>query len=492
MEPPILDDISQHATDTESSAEGAEHTESAEHTDNARPTARAAPWLRSHGLFLAALVLAAALRTVVTLGYRWQMWFNDSYLYVKIANNLHHSGIRPAGYAFMLRVLKPLHSFATVAALQHLMGLTIGVLCYALARRHGVRGWVATLAAVPVLFDVHQVQLEHVIMSDVPFTLLVIAALTLVLWRPPVKSSGWLAGVAGLLLGVAGVTRSVGLPLLGCFVLCLLVGRAGWRPLVALVIGAALPLAGYVTWHHSTTAGTYSATSFGGVFLYSRTMKFADCAKMHPPANLRSLCVSTPADKRHISQWYIWDPDAPLQKAPGGPWTSKNNARARKFAYLAIRTQPLDYLRVGLDDTLRPFSWHRVVYPNPDTYYQYEFGRTAHSRPSKYLPDIHAYERGHTNTHIVEPYAGLVRAYQRYVYMRGLLLGAILLVGAAGLIARWRRIGGAGLLPWLLAAALIVEPAFTADFSYRYLLPAAPLACVALALVARRPRDDPR
>jgi hypothetical protein len=78
--------------------------------------------------------------------------------------------------------------------------------------------------------------------------------------------------------------------------------------------------------------------------------------------------------------------------------------------------------------------------------------------------------------------------YQRYVYLRGTLLGIIVLIGAAGLVVRWRRLGGLGLLPWLVAALLIVLPPVTAGFSYRYVLAAAPAACLAAALAfAQRP-----
>ena len=66
--------------------------------------------------------------------------------------------------------------------------------------------------------------------------------------------------------------------------------------------------------------------------------------------------------------------------------------------------------------------------------------------------------------------------------MRGTLLGLIVLIGAAGALARWRRWGGVGLLPWLVGALLIVLPPMTAGFSYRYVLAAAPAACLAAGL----------
>ena len=57
-----------------------------------------------------------------------------------------------------------------------------------------------------------------------------------------------------------------------------------------------------------------------------------------------------------------------------------------------------------------------------------------------------------------------------------------MLIGAAGVLARWRRWGGLGLLPWLVGALLIVLPPMTAGFSYRYILAAMPAACLAAGL----------
>jgi hypothetical protein len=92
---------------------------------------------------------------------------------------------------------------------------------------------------------------------------------------------------------------------------------------------------------------------------------------------------------------------------------------------------------------------------------------------------------------VVKPYSSFMIAYQKIFYLRGTLLGVILLIGAAGIIARWRRWGGLALLPWAVAAALVVLPPMTAGFSYRYVLAAVPLACLAAGLaVTREPRSS--
>ena len=65
------------------------------------------------------------------------------------------------------------------------MGVLVGVMIYALARRRfAVPAWVAVLATLPVLYDGFEIQLEHLIMTDTLFLFLAFAALTVLLWNP--------------------------------------------------------------------------------------------------------------------------------------------------------------------------------------------------------------------------------------------------------------------------------------------------------------------
>ena len=89
---------------------------------------------------------------------------------------------------------------------------------YALARhRFGAPAWLATLAAVPVLYDGFEIELEHLILSDAPFLFVLTLATTLLLWDPAGPSTRRSA-VIGLLLGLAWALRSIGEPLFVLFV----------------------------------------------------------------------------------------------------------------------------------------------------------------------------------------------------------------------------------------------------------------------------------
>src|SRR6185369_3490875 len=90
----------------------------------------------------------------------------------------------------------------------------------------------------------------------------------------------------------------------------------------------------------------------------------------------------------------------------------------------------------------------------------------------------------------VGPWDSILRWYQKYFFLRGTMLAVAVLIGLAGVLARWRRWGGLALLPWLVGALLIVLPPMTAGFSYRYVLAAIPATCLAAGLAfARRPGD---
>jgi hypothetical protein len=444
-----------------------------------------------HRLFAAVLVPALLLRIDAELGYRWQSWFNDSYTYVRSAVTLTPETTRPSGYPVYLWLLSPAHSYLLVTASQHLMGLLVAVMIYALARhRFAVPSWIAVLAALPVLYDGFEIQLEHLVMSDTLFLFLAMAAVTALLWSPRPSWRACLA--AGLLLGLSATVRSTGLPLLvvfGVYLLVRFLPKWNWKGLVAGVaaggVAFAVPMLGYAGWYNSSH-GEFAMTDATGVFLYSRVMTFADCAKMSLPTDLLPLCTSTPPGQRPVAQDYIWTDISPLYRFSQPEFSPKVNKLAERFAIKAIEAQPLDYARAVWDDAVRSFEWNRSAFPNAQTYDDYLFGRTDQAVPSSpfrgYSSAMAYYGRGSATTVVAEPFASVIRGWQRYAWLPGPLYGLILLIGLFGIAARWRRAGRDALLPWLASLTIIVTPAVTAEFDYRYVTTAVPFACLAAAM----------
>ncbi|MBB5777378.1 hypothetical protein [Nonomuraea jabiensis] len=442
---------------------------------------------RRHGWFLAVLALGTALRALAMLGYRPALWFPDSYTYVVTVFRPRPDLVRPAGYSMFLKLLEPFHAFGMVTAAQHLLGLATGVLIYRGARR--APRWVATLATVPVLLDAYQIELEHLLVSDTLFMFLVVAAVALCVPERRAPAAGGVVAI-GLLLAAATLTRTVGQPLI-VLLAAWYVLRGRLRLAGLLLATALVPVIAYGAWFYATyqRVGLVGAN---GVFLYARTMSFADCARMDPPPDLRVLCDPRPPERRPPSQEYIWAKDSPLVLLPGITFTKETDDLAGRFATLAITTQPLDYAASVLTELGRTFTWGRPVYPDPEIYGYYQFPVTEPGPPGRYPAQVGAdyaklYERGAIGTEIVEPYAGWLRAYQNMVRLPGpVLLGVLLVPPVAAVVRRsGRRRPAPWLVPWSAAVVLLVTPAAAAEFDYRYVLPAVPLACLAAALSIR-------
>ncbi|MFI6733877.1 hypothetical protein ACIBI9_13180 [Nonomuraea sp. NPDC050451] len=440
---------------------------------------------KPHGWFLAVLALGTALRALAMLGYRPALWFPDSYTYIVTVFKPRPDLVRPAGYSMFLKLLEPFHGFGMVAVAQHLLGLATGVLIYRVARR--APRWVATLATVPVLLDAYQIELEHLLVSDTLFMFLVVAAVALCVSERRARAAGGVVAI-GLLLAAATLTRTVGQPLI-VLLAAWYVLRGRLRLAGLLLATALVPIIAYGAWFYATyqRVGLVGAN---GVFLYARTMSFADCARMDPPPDLRVLCDPRPPERRPPSQEYIWAKDSPLVLLPGITFTKETDDLAGRFATLAIARQPLDYAASVLSELGRTFTWGRPVYPDPEIYAYYQFPVTEPGPPGRYPAQVGAdyaklYERGAIGTEIVEPYAGWLRAYQSMVRLPGPVFLGVLLVPPVAAVIRRRRRPAPWLVPWSAAVVLLVTPAAAAEFDYRYVLPAVPLACLAAALSIR-------
>jgi hypothetical protein len=461
---------------------------------------RLATTARRHWLFGLALAGAVALRVLVMLAFRPITWFGgDSASYLATGLRLIPDPSRVGGYALLLWALRPLHSLALVAAVQHLMGIVIGVLIYLLARRHGLPAWAATLATVPVFFDAYELQLEADAVPDIPFGLLVVIALYLLLRSPGERRPARVVPAA-FLLGVSAILWPVGLVLLVMLLVVLLaalaVRRASVLAVAAAILAGAVPVAGYAAWF-DLHEHQFSLTRSDGVYLWSRTMSFANCAVIRPPASEQMLCPPGGREgaQRIASSLYIWSGASPLLRMPGGRFSARTNTLALHFALRAIAAQPGGYATAVGHDFALSFSWNRPVHPDAGIVDRYQFSdaTTVWVPATMRTPgggtvagDQAAYDAGPpAPTRAVQPFASWLVSYQRYAYLPGTLLGVILLGGLAAMIVRRRALGG---LPWAFAVTILLVPPLVADFDLRYLVPAVPAACLAAALAfAPRP-----
>jgi hypothetical protein len=471
-----------------------------------RIAAAAAPralW-RHHRLFTILVTVSLVPRVLAALGFRPAMLTSDSFLYMSEAAQGSLGQIRPSGYSWFLDTFRPLpHPLLAVTTMQHLMGIAIAAIVYGMLRYRGLPAWGACLAAAPTLFDPRQMALESYILPDTLYTLLLLAAVALLLTKHTPRL--WQCLLAGLLVGYMSLVRGNGLPLAVIFAVFILIRRVGWRALAAAALTFVIPVLAYAV-AFDVTYGKLNLTNSDGIFLWSRTTSFANCAIIKPPVKLRPLCpdVETPNVKNPAvltNKPPAWSVDAMLDAptpanylwAPGVWWrTDKypginkyNNKLGERFAINAIEAQPLGYLRAVGKDLILVF----VSTDRPVSQTTMSFTAVPHIQglPSYYANDEQQYAGTRSNTYLVKPFTYFVFLYEQPVYFPGLVFFGVVVAGLEGVISRWRSWGRLAALPWALAATSIVLPAMLTQSLYRYTLVAIPLACLAAGMAFLKP-----
>jgi hypothetical protein len=306
--------------------------------------------------------------------------------------------------------------------------------------------------------------------------------------------------LVGLVLAWAMLDREQGILLPIPFVLYLCIrlarrvrARKALARIAAMCLAVAVPLLAY-TWWFAQINGAYQLTSSTGVFLYSRVSAFAQCSVIRPPADERWLCISTPPGKRPDATFYAWSTRSPINIHPpgGSEFDPRVDALATNFALRAIKAQPSAYLKavwrstaenfeLQLKDSEAWFSEKQYMFPATKPESLRALARANRELP--YYPDAYAFNSGRDpSTRIVQPFAGWMRDYQRFVVLPGPLLGLIVLAGLTGAAMAWRSFGGPAFLPWLTGAILIITPAATTDYGARYLIASIPAFCIAAAI----------
>ncbi|MFL6138337.1 MAG: hypothetical protein ACJ74O_11105 [Frankiaceae bacterium] len=438
---------------------------------------RSGRWL---GHLLLALLLAAgaALRVLMQIGFRPAFAWPDSARYLDSARTLVPDTLRPSGYALFLRLIPHWRDLWPVTLVQHALGLAMAVLIYAFLRRRGVPGWGAALATAPLLLDPWQLTVEHDVLSDVLFEVLLLVACLLLTWRRRIGIAEALA--AGALLGVATTVRSVGILLFVPVAIAVLLGQARWRPALATMAAFIVPIAGYTMWYASAHH-THSLSDAQYKQLYGRVATFVHCPGLTLPGNEADLCPSNPVGKRAGPGYFVWSKNSPVNNYQPPPGETLNHA-VRDFDLRAITHQPRAYATTVAHDFLRGFGYDRfketypVMHPIVVPAVQRTYGVTAHEDTAV---------------------TGFLRSYGRHVAFPGPLLAAMLAIAIAAVCGagRARRSGlrsAVGLLAGALTAVLLLAVA-AAQFSWRYQLPQfvllPPAAALGLVAMLRREPD---
>ena len=447
---------------------------------------------RTERPFLMALALGAVVRILVQMAFPPAFIYSDGPTYLALVDRLAPSPDRPVGYGVLLRALSGLtRGVEAVAVTQHLLGLLTAVVLYALLRRWGLPSWLATLGTVPLLLDEMQLVLEHSVLSDVVFDLLLVLAVAALAWSGRPRTAG--VALAGLLLGAATLVRVVGEPtVLAAVLFCLLAGVT-WRTrllhaLVVLVAFAA-PLTAYATWYHHSE-GSWAITQAGGRALYMRTTAFVDCGRFSMPAYERPLCPTEPTGHRQEPTDYGWHDATTVHALQPPPGVTLDEALS-DFARRAIRAQPLDYARVVARDVVLGFAPTRIDHYEYDTAYKWSFFHYVDYVPTDWTGPAYQAHGGEL-PRTRHPAADVLDEYGGRVYLPGPLTLVLVLGALAGLALR--RAPGApetrplALLLLALGAGMVLVPDLTAEFTWRYQLPLVALAPPAAALALARTR----
>lgn len=446
--------------------------------------------LWAHHRLFSILVLASLVpRVLASLGFRPALTTRDSFDYMYNAVHLAPEQLRPAGYPLLLRVLEPFHSLLLVTSVQHLLGIGVAVIVYGMLRHWRFPGWVASLAALPTLFDYRQIALESYVLPDAVYGFVIVAAVALLLTK---RSPGvWQCMLAGLLIAYGSVLRGNGLPFIVVALVFMLIRRVGWRAFTAGAAAAVLPVLAYMTLFYAAW-GKFTTTNSDGFFLWSRTTTFANCEVIKPPPDLVPLCPRG----AYLRGWgptpsgYLWAPNAWYRRGAHPGISAANDALAMRFAIAAIEAQPMGYLKAAASDVLATFLKTDRHY----TIHQMAFTAAPDLPvlPWYWARDLRVYGHTSSNTHAVGPCAHLIFVYERMAYFPGLVFLGTVIAGFAGLVRKWRCWGGPGAFPWAVAAISIVLPPMLTWYTYRYALVAVPLSCMAAVLAFARTSSWPR
>jgi hypothetical protein len=416
------------------------------------------------------------------------------------------------GYGLFLRIPHLVSDqVAFTISVQHALALgTATIAWWALRRLTGSR-WLGLIPAGVVVLNADSLLLEHALMGETLFTLLIVGMLAASVAAPDSPHpERWLVA-AGALLGVAIWVRYAGIALLPVLAVWTVFAWPGPRLRGLLAAGATVvapvvALVGLMVVLQGSATGVYAVGQTGGWGLYSRVAPFADCDRFQPPPGTEALCESTPPSERRNPDWYGYDPESPAVRLFGG--APNGNDELGTWARRALLAQPLDYARTVLDDLWlfvdeQPWTNRNTsligsrslsfTLRTPDEHCDADTCRappqglegvtqliwTDFSYGAYYAPFEPSTHSG------IEFFA----AYQRIFRVHGPLVGLLIALAAIGLLAVRGRLARAQWLLSLSGLALLVLPVATTTYNIRYGIPALPILAMASALAPLALRD---
>ncbi len=431
------------------------------------------------------------------IAYSPALLFPDSWGYIATGLTGSFVGlptVHPVGYPLLIRLLTlPDRSLAELVAFQHLAALGAGIAIYVALLRSRLPRWAAAAAAALVLLDGYSITLEQYVMSDTFFTVGLLAALLVLVWprlrselaAPPLPAR---AALAGLLVALTSLVREVAPFTLPVILIYLVWVRAGWRPLAAFVVAAALPLLVYSALIDQRFH-VFGMTATPGWTLYGRVAGFADCTGMKLEPAAQKLCETSAQRASHPTapDWYIWGP-SPAQRlfhpdTQSIAQVAPTNQVLESFSRTMILHHPLDFVGATLSDFFRYFTPDAVPYNDAvsATSLPRSPAREASSAAtqSRDLPGLKLK---------VQSPAGVVRSYRGVVHVPRPVLA---LLALAALLAVCLRVPARREIFLLAGCAVMIllGTAATGGFALRYLLPAVPLLAIGGGVAAAQLRE---
>ena len=161
---------------------------------------------------------------------------------------------------------------------------------------------------------------------------------------------------------------------------------------------------------------------------------------------------------------------------------------------MAIKAQPVAYAQTIAAEFVTPFAHtdntlrFPVVPPSSSTLTPAYNLRYAIGTVKAYTGSdqgVSPYLGYHFGTRVVHVPAVLMNEYQHIIFLPGPVFGLVVLTGLVGIIIPSRRSWPAIFL-WVSAMIIMVLPTAEHEYTYRYVIPAVPLVCMAAALAFRK------